>query len=82
MTKTKTDDKDEEQDSAVKTLAAWQQCCEESYRKVRKVMENAAYPKQYFFRLITFLMFPQTVLIFFIDFLTFSDFPHFFLKSS
>ena len=49
---------------------------EESYRKC------SISAKLYFFRLITFLMFPQTVLIFFIAFLTFSDFPHFFLKSS
>ena len=49
---------------------------EESYRKC------SISAKLYFFRLITFLIFPQTVLIFFIAFLTFSDFPHFFLKSS
>ena len=47
-----------------------------SYWKVRKVIGSVAYLHScIFFLLKTFLMFPQTVLIF-------SDFPHFFLKSS
>ena len=49
---------------------------EESYQKC------SISAKLYFFRLITFPMFPQTILIFFIAFLNFSDFPHCFLKSS
>ena len=49
--------------SAVKTVAAWRQCREESYQKVRKVIENVCFSPMYF---LTFYNFPQ-------------QFPHFFL---
>ena len=69
--------------SAVKTVAAWRQCHEESYRKVRKVIEHVHIPSS--FLLITFPTFPQKVLLSFVPqffpfiFLTFpNNFPHFF----
>ena len=49
--------------SAVKTVVAWRQCREESYQKVRKVIENVCFSPMYF---LTFYNFPQ-------------QFPHFFL---
>ena len=68
--------------SAVKTVAAWRQCREESYRKVRKVIEYVHIPSS--FLLITFPTFPQKVLFSFVPqfcpftFLTFpNNFPHF-----
>ena len=70
------------EDSAVKTVAAWRQCREESYRKVRKVIEYVHIPSS--FLLITFPTFPQKVLFSFVPqffpftFLTFpNNFPHF-----
>ena len=69
--------------SAVKTVAAWRQCREESYQKVRKVIEYVHIPSS--FLLITFPTFPQKVLFSFVPqffpftFLTFpNNFPHFF----
>ena len=50
--------------SAVKTVAAWRQCREESYRKVRKVIEYVHIPSS--FLLITFPTFPQKVLFSFV----------------
>ena len=48
--------------SAVKTVAAWRQCREESYQKVRKGIENVCFSS---FFLTSFLIFPHS-------------FPHFF----
>ena len=50
--------------SAVKIVAAWRQCREESYRKVRKVIEHVHIPSS--FLLMTFPTFPQKVLLSFV----------------
>ena len=55
--------------SAVTTVAAWRQCREESYQKVRKVIENVCFSPMYFLTFYTFpQQFPNFLIMFFIFF--------------
>ena len=61
----------------MKTVAAWRQCREESYQKVRKVIENVCFSPMYFLTFYNFpRQFPNFLIMFFIFFLLI---PPFFL---
>ena len=71
--------------SAVKTLAAWRRCREESYRKMRKVIKNICFlhhifyniPKFNFFLSLAYYFPPKISHFSSFHLLTFLTFPHF-----